>query len=377
MLRSITLVAGLAVTMSASAQVCNTLELGRVDVPGVVSVRVADGTAFLASNAGQFLTCDVSDPVHPLPMATMTVPELALSIAVHGDTAYLACGGPGGIEIIDVRAPWAPVYHQTLDFPVADADVSGETLYVVDRSSGASSLLLHDISDPLAPASYAYAALPASAIRIAVDWPHAYITMTEGVDWSMATYDIRSGGAPVFESMIMLPFEPAGIAVDNGVAVIGSRAGLEIAVLDVSNPAVPRLAELVDIGGPGLDVEIAAGKAFVVGSGVTVLDVRSPDLPRFVSRLDTLGPATSADLSDTMLYVADETGLVMFDVWTFLACTPADQTSPFGQLSGQDVGAFAQSFVDQCGHADIDGDGLFGLDDVVQFVEWFSTGCPD
>lgn len=377
MLRSITLAAGLAVTLSASAQQCNTLELGRVDAPGVVSVRVADGTAFLASSAGVFLTCDVRDSVHPLPMATMAAPQLALSLAVHGDTAYLTSGGPGGIDVIDVRAPWAPVYHQTLDLPVADADVSGETLFVVDRSLVASNLLLYDLSDPLEPSSYAYAALPARAIRVAVDWPHAYVTMTEGVDWSMATYDIRASGTPVFESMIMLPFEPAGIAVDDGVAVIGSRAGLEIAVLDVSDPVAPRLAELVDIGGPGLGVELDAGTAFVAGSGVTVLDVDDPDVPVFVSRIDTVGQATSVDLDDSVLYVADEAGLVIFDVWTFLACSPADQTSPFNQLSGHDVGAFAQLFIDRCGHADINGDGLFGLDDVLGFVDLFTAGCPD
>jgi hypothetical protein len=58
------------------------------------------------------------------------------------------------------------------------------------------------------------------------------------------------------------------------------------------------------------------------------------------------------------------------------SCNPADLVAPFGRLSGQDICAFLQFFLNLQSPADFNEDGIWDILDIVAFVEAFVAGCP-
>lgn len=59
-----------------------------------------------------------------------------------------------------------------------------------------------------------------------------------------------------------------------------------------------------------------------------------------------------------------------------MPCGPADLSEPFGILDLSDINAFVAGFVGGEAVADLNGDGLYDLADIVLFIEAFTMGCP-
>jgi len=57
-------------------------------------------------------------------------------------------------------------------------------------------------------------------------------------------------------------------------------------------------------------------------------------------------------------------------------CNPADVAEPFGTLDLTDISTFIDAFINQTPVGDINGDGIYDLDDVTEFVTAFTAGCP-
>ncbi|MBZ0173408.1 MAG: hypothetical protein K8E66_13575 [Phycisphaerales bacterium] len=73
----------------------------------------------------------------------------------------------------------------------------------------------------------------------------------------------------------------------------------------------------------------------------------------------------------TMLHGPDD-----FDVHEPPGCNTADYAEPFGVLDSADINAFVTLFVANDQAADIDGDALFSLADIVAFLTTYTGGCP-
>jgi hypothetical protein len=81
-------------------------------------------------------------------------------------------------------------------------------------------------------------------------------------------------------------------------------------VIDVRNPASPRIVGSVDAPGSAYGVAVAAGFAYVADcwAGLLVIDVRNPASPRIVGSADTPGRAYDVTVVDGFAYVVGRQG---------------------------------------------------------------------
>ncbi|MET0404445.1 MAG: Ig-like domain-containing protein, partial [Cystobacter sp.] len=120
---------------------------------------------------------------------------------------------------------------------------------------------------------------------------------------------------------VKLPGEPVSTALLGRLALVATKSIFDEAskrvtpsllqVVDLSNPAVPRIRGSVEL--PGSDVREVLGKdrlAFVANgsAGVTVVELGNPDAPQRAFTRPLVGPARGLALSDKWLLVAAGSG---------------------------------------------------------------------
>lgn len=112
--------------------------------------------------------------------------------------------------------------------------------------------------------------------------------------------------SPTALAFLRLDGHPNGVAVDDGYAYVAS-GGAGLHVVDVTNPASPRLVGTVDTPGNANDVRVSGPWAYVAdgGAGLVVVDVADPMAPAVVGVADTPGDATDLVLVGDHALVAD------------------------------------------------------------------------
>jgi hypothetical protein len=140
------------------------------------------------------------------------------------------------------------------------------------------------------------------------------ITAENGAFTAIAEVRVESF-APTALSFLRLPGAANAIALEGDFAYV-ALGGADLAVVDVANPAAPRLAATAGFPGEGFDVAVAEGFAYVAAGsgGLVVLDVATPTAPRVVGSAATAGPALGVAVAAGRAYVVDGSALRIFDV---------------------------------------------------------------
>ncbi len=239
-------------------------------------VAVAGNYAYVAGFGLQII--DVSNPVQPRHVGKFSETTSVQAIALSGGHAYLADFNMG-LLVLDLSNPVEPVrigdsrealregYADSREITVVDqrAYVSG-----VGNNSSGLRLWIYDVSKPSLPHLLGtYASDSGTPVAIAIAGGHAYIAG-------------GSSGAP------------------------GSLGGAALTVVDVRDPANPRLAGSY---GPGLwaaGIALSGTRAYLTGlaDAVTVLDISNPANPRRVGGLTAPFQGGSAALAEGVLAVA-------------------------------------------------------------------------
>jgi len=114
------------------------------------NVFIKDDLAYIADRSSLQII-DVSDVDNPVFVGSFSDNCSPMGVHVVGDYAYLADYGFGGLLVLDVSNPAAPVYVGEYDLPgrmMYAVRVSGEYAYLADRNNG---LYVFDVTDPTAP----------------------------------------------------------------------------------------------------------------------------------------------------------------------------------------------------------------------------------
>lgn len=110
--------------------------------------------------------------------------------------------------------------------------------------------------------------------------------------------------------------EAKAVQVTGDLACVAmGSAGL--AVLDVSNPAAPRLLGKLDTSGTANALHVTGNLVYVAdgNAGLQIIDISNPAAPVRLGGLDTKGDANDVRVSGTLAYVADgNAGLQIIDV---------------------------------------------------------------
>ena len=267
-------------------------EIGAVDTPGfALDVEVVGEVAFVADDESLQIL-DVSDPTALSPLSAFTLPgdpEFS-DVEVVGTRAYLAASS-SGLTIVDVGDPSSPRGLGALDTPgvARRVEVRGRTAYVADLSG----LRIVDVSDPAAPREIGH--LPGDWVQaVRVAGVTAWVVDGE----RLRVVDVSTGSAPHEVASLLLPGHASveDIEIAGTLAFLsGGRAGL--LVVDVAQPAAPRLLGSLLVGSLAVDVELAGGRAYVsdFGVGFSVVDVSQPGFPSGVGALATGSPSDDTE----------------------------------------------------------------------------------
>jgi hypothetical protein len=272
---------------------------------GARTVAVVGNTAFVAAQTADALVAvDVSQPVAPRIVGTVSAPALdgATGVFVTGNFAVVASRVAGALAVVDVRDPSTPA----LVGSVQDPRLGGAAKLVVrDRYAyvtalDASALTVVDISTPATPAvvgTVQDATVLDDVTGIDIVGQYAYLTGSQPGSNRFTIVDITDPTRPtIAASLDDARFEGAG-AVD----VVGNRAYVAAAdadaltIGDVSDPTTPTVLSSLTTGtgysSPTADlrdVDVVGTTAYVVGRAnavFTAIDVSDPVHPTVASSL--------------------------------------------------------------------------------------------
>lgn len=346
--------------------------LARFDHPSTVASLTLDGERLLLVDEPDDLLSGIGVASHVLDLSDPTIPRLAASwrpagvvadVAVAGNTAYV--NHPEGLRALDVTNPAAPGalgevggllalqdlgrvlvdgshgvrtadwrlsvldvadpghIHEVSalrrvfgpnDDPYEDTrvrDVAGGQgrLYVAVADFG---LAVVDLTDPSFPSPLGQLSRREIA-HVAHDGDRAALVDQSTDGWRLTLVDVANPCAlqPLGEYITRI-YEPQVALAGDTAYVWGrtERAGTALQVIDLSNPAAPRLASTLQV--PVTDLAVAEGLTWLAGANLlTALDVADPDHPRSVARMILPGaPSALAVVGDAVYVALGERGLL-------------------------------------------------------------------
>jgi hypothetical protein len=271
------------------------------------SVFVSGNYAYVAITVGQsgyqntgvsgLEIVDISNPAAPLSIGSITdgtggasIPY-PLSVYVAGSYAYLASDlGEEVLEVVNVSNPTAPVHAGKLSLSVAPVSVfvSGNYAYLTYFTQPGG-LLIVDISNPAAPVQKGniqdgYGSVPIlnDPGQVFVSGNYAYVANTGNSESAyennsgLEIVDVTNPAAPVHKGALTKSMNGLTV-ISNSVFVSGNYAymgGSYGTIIDVSNPAIPVLADSLGVG--GLSFVSGNNAYYAFAGGLKIFDVSTP-----------------------------------------------------------------------------------------------------
>ncbi len=234
---------------------------------GATQAVVAEGNLAYMGNGAALMVVDLSDPANPATVATLTLGDEIMSLAIDGDRLY--AGTRQGLDVIDVSLLSAPTVIGALEryWLPFDMAVSGNILCIHEQG-----LLVFDVSDPSAPVEASTWPLYQTS-DVEMVGHHAFIT-----HGGLKVLDLTDPTAPV--EVGSLPGIDGQLDADGG--RLYSASDDHFRVIDISDPAAPALEGSEGLTGTTVkDLAVHGDLAFVSTAinGLRVIDVSDPAAP--------------------------------------------------------------------------------------------------
>lgn len=280
-------------------------------LPGPVEGLAAGDGLLVAALGASGLAVLRPGPAAPQPASVLELPGRALSVAVVGDTAYVAAG-PGGLRVVDLTDASRPREQGTALalHHVRDVAVRSGVAYVAAADEG---LVAIDVSDPDAPREIGDLFTGGFAYGLEILGSTAYVADGWG---GLRVIDLVDPRRPRLVGTLRTHGWAMDVAVRGGLAYVAAGAQ-GLLVVDVADPASP-----ATVGGIPLSGQLAA-RVIVDGDlayvadpfeGLQLVDVRSPAKPGPVATWQPLLGAEGIAVADGYAYVAgSRSGLVVVD----------------------------------------------------------------
>lgn len=260
-------------------------------------------------NVGGVDIIDISDPSNPTLASTFIGTgggNEVFDVKVQNGIGYFGAEFEGGIFIVDVSNPFAPVQLARIDpsnggfRSLHNLFVDGDYLYTVDNRTP--EIRVFDVSDPANPSFLR--AIPGLTVHgvheVTVKNGRLY-TASPYAQGFVAVYDIQNVGDLTAPVPLLTSFRVPGGAThsayptDDGQFVVVTREWLsfDAAIWDISDLAAPTLASTISVPP---DEAMSAHQPAVIGNlvyfawfeaGVRVYDIADPYNPVLVGDFDT------------------------------------------------------------------------------------------
>jgi hypothetical protein len=293
------------------------IQVGAFDSPGYpnnglpeVEVAVAGARAYFADGGGGMRVLDISNPAAPVQVGFYASEQL-WDIAVAGRYAYVIDGGAegrSGLAIVDVSNPAAPVevgfYSRNDVFAVA---VAGSYAYIADGFNG---LRVVNIAKPAKPTEVGYYNPGGRATAIAVASTYAYVGYSYGAGGVRIVNTVKPN-APVQVGFYQAPQTIQDIVVAGNYAYV-TEDTLALHIVDLANRANPVvLGTLAGYTWGGISVAVQGHYAYVLsGDGLRVVDITNPAAPVRVGlyEISDIGLPHAVAVAGNYLYIVLDAG---------------------------------------------------------------------
>ncbi len=335
--------------------------MATVDTPGrAVGVAVAEALLCVADETAGLAVVDIVDPTRPVLIGRTDTSGIACDVSASGDLAFLADGEPG-LRVISLADPEVPAILGTIDTPDAALGVAltgpaacFPVACVADNTRGVQVLDIRNVTVPKligegdTPGSLRDIVPVGNGLAFAADGPLGFEVI-----------DILSPAAVSVISVLSLPSSAHAVApaaAPPGVVPTHAFAAFDfgLAVIDVTDPKVPRLVGQLDLAHGARDIVVRGAYAFLAAAelGLVVVDVADVTAPALVGAADTpgegLGVAITEDGAVTL--VADgHAGLVVVDISEPSAPEIAGRVQSIGQARAVVTGGAAARAYVACG----------------------------
>ena len=257
------------------------------------------------------------------PMTQLHLSSDYRDVVIHGEetgTPYLYAASDWGLEIFTLEQPTKPVRIGEIATPgqAQTVAVDGDTAYVADGDAGVH--LIH-ISQPTAPriVKTCRLAFP-SAIRhargVQVHEGNIYVLDSEQGLLVFDRQNLHNAPTPRFRRSFRTAGTPLDVSFkDNTIYLSDDRRGLYI--LNPSPFGNFVLQGIAPILAVAHDISTAADAsyAYVAGGNLRIVDVSDALQPETISSLDTPGLATGIQAHNSTVYLTDrQAGLHIIDV---------------------------------------------------------------
>jgi hypothetical protein len=223
--------------------------------------KVVGSLVYVAADFFGLGILDVSNIAKPVLRGSFKTPGQAKNVAVVGTKVALA-DHMSGVDFVDVSNPAKLVSLGSffLDGYARDVAAAGPNVYAIDAPTGLYVFDLTKPGTPIEPISTQQSATAPGSIELSDASASQKLACLLGAG-SLQIYDISKPGAPARVGTIRMPAARRVTVQGSFAYVADARAGLQ--VVDLSNPAAPRLAASFKTSSPGRDVAVAGPLVFV------------------------------------------------------------------------------------------------------------------
>ena len=274
--------------------------------------------AFVADQDAGFRVLDLTDPLSPVEIGSISLPGRAMAVSLSGDVAYVAAR-EGGLRIIDVSLPHDPREIGYVDEgdEVVDVVRIGEKLATAGLQNGVS---FYGSSMDYEAVGHIH--FPARRISTAGR------TLLVAGQAEIAVFD--HSDHTNLQARLRVPGSVRGVAVSDDVVIVateqfglrmlqlGQAGGLrEVGSLEPDRSGIASTDQLQMLRTPVAAWDVVMYDELAVGAfddGVRVIDVSTPTRPSLIGRLNTPERVYRLALRGSQLFAACDDGLRVIDM---------------------------------------------------------------
>ncbi|MFA5133314.1 MAG: hypothetical protein WC459_00680, partial [Patescibacteria group bacterium] len=291
-------------------------QVGTISLDSPAGVFVSGRYAYVTElNTDKLAVVDVSNPLAPAKISTVSVGNNPKGIDVFGNYAYMvnADATSDNLSIVDISNPKVPVHVATSSVGISPQGVhiSGRYAYVTFIDG----LVVIDISNPSAPKKVSTVTTTGSS-SWGIDISGRYAYVVNDMLNTISVIDISNPLIPRLTATTAVGSSPYGISVSGRYAYVANADSGNVSVVDISNPSAPVQVTTVTTGGVPYGISVSGRYAYVTNlSGyVSTIDILNPLAPRVVAT--TVVAANSSDIfvSGRYAYVVDSSTLSIIDI---------------------------------------------------------------
>lgn len=249
----------------------------------------------------------LTEPTKPARVGEIVTPGRAQSVAIEGETAYIA-DGAGGMHVIDVSVPTDPNIVKTLGTftDTRRVHVADGNLYVLDSERGLLVFNLGDVHKGRTPPPRRFFRTAGSPLNVTT---HDGIVYFSDDRHGLFMLDPSPFGNFVVRSIVPI-FAPAYEIADTGNGTYVYVASGNFTVIDVTDIQNPEISSHLQIPGLATGIQLGNDTVYLTDrqAGLHIIDVRNPEQPQRISSQPTFGNAKNVVLGDTLVYIADGKG---------------------------------------------------------------------